>query len=279
MRTLPLRRLAEPRWLNVLWLLSLLSSPSVASLETGRLNIRSQPEVEVIWEGAALGSTNAAGVMAISGIPQGSYWILLTKSGFEDRRIEVQIGAGDNELVVDLVRRAPPPSQESKEVASSTASPPAPPAVTASGDGDSGRKQQAPMPPKETEAELDSAPPVQPPVDTHRPDEPPSELNEETRASPLGGPAWRGVAFGLSILALGLFLVLRYRRRQQQSYEPHPAPPVPDIIGPITVRKTENPQEFLSTLRRTESEMERGATGRRLIDLESLEAGPNEEKP
>lgn len=77
-----------------------------AAVEFGALTIQSQPDVEVIWDGVPLGSTDAAGKMVIGNIPPGTYTLTFSSSGFTIREESVDITPGPQRLDATLVVQA-----------------------------------------------------------------------------------------------------------------------------------------------------------------------------
>ncbi len=65
---------------------------------TGVLKLQSQPGVEILWDGVALGTTDARGNLIIKRIPPGEYRLTLRKQGFHDLNtgIEVEEGEGSS---------------------------------------------------------------------------------------------------------------------------------------------------------------------------------------
>ena len=75
------------------------------------LRIQSQPDVQVLWEGVDLGTTDDAGVLTIADIPPGEYRIELRRPGFESESIRMEVEPGENVLNLELQEPpAPPPS-------------------------------------------------------------------------------------------------------------------------------------------------------------------------
>ena len=89
------------RWLASL-LMILMALPAGAS---GVLRLRSQTGVEVVWEGVALGETDAGGLMVVEGIPPGEYRVTLRKPGFQT--LDVQIPVADGASVTHAIRLEP----------------------------------------------------------------------------------------------------------------------------------------------------------------------------
>ncbi len=84
--------------MKLLVLLALIATPDPAA--TGSLEIRTQPRVEVVWEGTVLGATGDDGTLSIAGIPPGDYALTLRKAGFAEATVEVVAGAGEKTVLV-----------------------------------------------------------------------------------------------------------------------------------------------------------------------------------
>ncbi len=82
-----------------LWLILALVAAS-DPVATGVLEVRTQPEVEVIWEGTRLGATGSGGLLTIAGIPSGEYAVTLRKTGFEETNTRITAGAGEKTVLV-----------------------------------------------------------------------------------------------------------------------------------------------------------------------------------
>lgn len=83
-----------------------------AGVPAGVLEVRSQPGVEVVWEGVNLGTTDGRGRMVIRDIPPGEYSIVLRKDGHHPHRTDVRIDGGETTLRRQLERLAPEPAAE-----------------------------------------------------------------------------------------------------------------------------------------------------------------------
>ncbi len=73
------------------------------------LNLRSQPGVEVFWEGVALGETDAGGLLIIDDIPSGDYRIALRKRGLRELDIQITIEERTNPSIELLLKPVRPP--------------------------------------------------------------------------------------------------------------------------------------------------------------------------
>ncbi len=62
--------------------------------ERSIVRLRSQPGVEILWEGVALGETDAGGLLVIEEIPSGEYRLTLSKQGFHELDIRITVEQG-----------------------------------------------------------------------------------------------------------------------------------------------------------------------------------------
>ncbi len=58
------------------------------------VELRSQPGVEVLWEGVLLGETDTGGTLTIEGIPSGEYRLTLRRPGFRELDTRIAFGEG-----------------------------------------------------------------------------------------------------------------------------------------------------------------------------------------
>src|SRR5687767_11733288 len=89
-----------------LFLLALLVA---STAEAGTLVVRSQPGVEVTWDGVALGVTGEDGALPIAGIPPGTYAVRLSKAGHRTAERNITVGEGEAALNLTLALIPPPP--------------------------------------------------------------------------------------------------------------------------------------------------------------------------
>lgn len=90
------------------------------------VRIQSQPGVEILWEGVALGETDAGGYLLIEGIPAGEYRLTLRKEGFHtlDTRMPVAAGASSSRaLLLEAVRPKVGARRRSEQATSELARP------------------------------------------------------------------------------------------------------------------------------------------------------------
>lgn len=96
-----------------LFLIALLAAPGEG---TGALRIRSQPGVEVLWEGVALGETDAEGLLVVEDIPLGDYLLTLRAPGYRQIDVRTTVASGNSILELPLVadeapaEPSPPPT-------------------------------------------------------------------------------------------------------------------------------------------------------------------------
>ncbi len=74
---------------------------AVPGERTGALRIRSQPGVEVLWEGVALGKTDAEGLLVVEDIPAGDYLLTLRAPGFHQVDVRTTVAAR-GEAILEL---------------------------------------------------------------------------------------------------------------------------------------------------------------------------------
>ncbi len=84
----------------------LVGSAGVAPAAT--LEVHTQPEVEVYWEGVLLATTDADGVLMVEDVPEGPFDLELRKPGYESLTTRVQIGQGTTRMERELVALAQP---------------------------------------------------------------------------------------------------------------------------------------------------------------------------
>lgn len=81
----------------------------------GELRLQTQPGANVIWESVALGTVGSSGRMEIGGIPLGEYAVEVRREGFLTRRSRLTIGAGFQEVDLQLAPVSrPSPDADSK---------------------------------------------------------------------------------------------------------------------------------------------------------------------
>ena len=84
----------------------------LVAADFGSLRVESDADVEVVWEGVSLGTTNELGTMVIGDIPLGDYTVILKKNGFETRRVAVVVAGGETVLSLKLAAEQPPEEAE-----------------------------------------------------------------------------------------------------------------------------------------------------------------------
>ncbi len=273
------------------WLLLALlaaSEPAPDPGETGVLEVRTLPRVEVIWEGTALGLTGDDGTLLIAGIPAGDYAVTLRKQGF--RETTARIVAGTGEKTVLVLRPEPvaePPALDELipwEARQAAAPPAADPEDTA-------------LPPAAAGTEPAAAPPSAPggePPEAAATREPPA-VREPPRALTPAPGGWRpGWLWALAALALPAAW-LAQRRRKPPADPPDERPviepawvqagaepgPVEASILPSPMPREGAPNAadptFLEELKRREQTLDPGEDD--VIDVEFVEVQPARREP
>ncbi len=74
---------------------ALLSLSALRAESLGVLEIRSLPEVDVVWEGVFLGQTDTRGLLAVEGIPFGDYSVTFRKAGYRDSTPRIDVNRGE----------------------------------------------------------------------------------------------------------------------------------------------------------------------------------------
>lgn len=268
----------------------------------GRLRIVSQPEVEVIWEGVQLGTTDAAGLLVIDNIPPGSYELQLTKPGYRTRASEVVIGPGEQSVDLQLRRpstaaRAPAPPLPEPEPPQPKRVDPRPATAPSSLSREAGPSASEPSPGPTALPETGDAATAGP-VAGLSPEAPP-----EMRSMPLSGagdPATAGApegerprqdsalppllyALGLALLiATGAVALRRHQRARARAALQDP--PAQLAFQPMP-RVDAEPPDFLGDIQRREQVLEdwmeaggdeayRDAID---VEVEVIDLGPAEE--
>ena len=232
---------------------------------TGVLELRSQPGVEVLWEGVALGETDASGLLVIAGIPPGEYHLTLRKQGFHDldTRLEVAEGSGSTRELLLKPLAAP---------AGRRAAPERP----ASGSRAGGGESRPPAPARksaETPADRRSSPPADSAA------RPAAETGAATAVLP---PVLGATALVLALLAGAAGAKLLSSRRKTRALSRTPAPGAPFEDGEISVFEAcdRDSPAFLEDLRRRERKLgdARETPPRRptetIIEVEAVEVRP-----
>lgn len=254
------RRSRPVGWGLALLTLLLLRPDAVLAADLGDLRIESQPEVEVTWEGVLLGSTDASGVIEISGIPPGTYAVLLRKRGHESRSLPIEVKTGRTELSLLLTPLAPPPEPRRAPVVEPSA--PGPTSLSA--------PQEPPF---------ESVPDSTEPVSTFR-DPAPAGESEKARAAATGAKAMTPILAILAAVAgaLLIFVIRRARGGAAAREMVPPAPPVPPRAETRTRRTVGDSGigALREELRRREEALERSEpSGRRaepeVIDVDDFE--------
>jgi len=234
-------------------LLLFLALIGVVYAESGTLRIQSEPGAEVLWEGVFLAKIDSEGRLSVSGIPPGSFKVVVRKPGFRDFRTSVTLEA-DQSIVLDAplepisilagetAREAspPPPGNETrKAVRARTDTGSLGSVKPGTSSLSSAREDRANRP----EAEASETVAV-----SSR--EPGHQVAQEIAGSI---PVWPFI-LGIAILAL----VLWFSRR----VKPIASPPSPALLAypdiPEPTRKPERTASFLSDLKKREELLEQG---------------------
>ena len=85
---------------RVLWLCLLGGSAGMALGAT--LEVRTQPGVEVYWEGVLLATTDEEGLLVVEEVPEGPFDLELRKAGFTPHTTTVDVGPGTTRLEREL---------------------------------------------------------------------------------------------------------------------------------------------------------------------------------
>ncbi len=112
----------------ILAVLLLVGSTGVSFAAT--LEVRTQPGVDVYWEGILLATTDTQGLLVVEDVPEGPFELELRKSGHETLVTEVVIGGGVTQWSRQLMPLASS-ELEPIETESTEAEPPSPSAADA----------------------------------------------------------------------------------------------------------------------------------------------------
>ncbi len=276
--------------------------------ETGVLEIRSLPEVEVVWEGTALGRTDDDGTMRIAGIPAGDYAVTLRKSGFRETTTRIVAGAGEKTVLVlhpEPVSE-PPALREliswearSTEPARPVASEGADPAAGTSGDAVPGETVPGETAPPAVAPAGAAAPAQSSSAEARVPSGPAAaDPPERDRRPAAGGPSrdWLWLLAALGLLAAWLIArrrpaPARERDEDQRQAADHAwvtagasSRPVQASVVPSSAMAQKGPPPemtdaaFLDELKRRERKLEPGEEDD-VIDVEFVEVRPAGPKP
>ena len=79
-------------------LMPAVGSASASAVSFGSLDLTTEPNTTILWDGHLLGTTDDEGRMTISSIPLGQYSMTFRKEGFEDLVQEIEIIPGNQIL-------------------------------------------------------------------------------------------------------------------------------------------------------------------------------------
>ncbi len=80
-----------------------------AAGEPASISIRTEPATRILWEGRPVGEAAADGSLSLSGMPYGRYSVVLSRAGFQTRRVTVQAEPGEKSLLFPLQPDTPGP--------------------------------------------------------------------------------------------------------------------------------------------------------------------------
>ena len=232
---------------------------TATSIPLGELTVRSQPGVEVVWDGIFLGVTDDKGVMKIGQIPPGGYSLALRLEGFEGRSFPLEVATGSQTVNLPLTANVAASSATTQSIPPSGPDPQTliSPAIEPK------TKPVQSIPPLSSEVADDSLP---------------SSSDEATLSAPTQS-IWPTVlaAVVIVVAAIAIFRLARHRPQPATSTSQADGPKV--VLGSLGQRSSRG-SGVLRDLKSREDSLENfieagsGGLKRRVLDMEVVDHPP-----